>query len=262
MKKIIKNILRNFGFELRNTKYRNKFNLENTFNRLIKKLDSGQKFIVFDVGGNLGEFSKFYIKLFEHNEIKNYDIHYFEPNTSLLEMAKKKISSNKVIYNNFGLGEKDQTLDFYIHRDRHMNSSFLDVHTSYYDIYKKKGMHKYEINKVKRQITSIDNYIKQKNIPYIDILKIDTQGFNENVIAGSVKSLEDEIIKLIYTEITLGYKYKKKETFYNFEKFLIKNNYSLFGIDTKFYDVQIISKFLYKDLTLDFFYINNKYDKI
>ena len=54
-------------------------------------------------------------------------------------MAKKKISSNKVIYNNFGLGEKDQTLDFYIHRDRHMNSSFLDVHTSYYDIYKKKA---------------------------------------------------------------------------------------------------------------------------
>ena len=179
----------------------------------------------------------------------------------LCQKQRKKISNNKVIFNNFGLGEKDQTLDFYIH-EHNTKSSFLDVHTSYYDIYKKKGMHKYEINKVKRQITSIDNYIKQKNIPYIDILKIDTQGFNENVIAGSVKSLEDEIIKLIYTEITLGYKYKKKETFYNFEKFLIKNNYSLFGIDTKFYDVQIISKFLYKDLTLDFFYINNKYDKI
>ena len=58
----------------------------------------------------------------------------------------------------------------------------------------------------------------------------------------------------------MGDKYKKKETFYNFEKFLIKNNYSLFGISTKFYDVQVISKFLYKDLTLDLFYINNKYE--
>ena len=104
----------------------------------------------------------------------------------------------------------------------------------------------------------IDNYIKQKNIPYIDILKIDTQAFNENVIAGSVKSLEDEIIKLIYTEISLGNQYKKKENFYNFEKFLIKNNYNLFGIDTKFYDVQIISKFLYKHYSLDLFYFKKK----
>ena len=255
MQKIIKNILRNFGFELRNIKYRSKFNLENTFNRLIKKLDSGQKFIVFDVGGNIGEFSKFYIKLFKHNEIKNYDIHYFEPNTSLLEIAKKDISSNKVIFNNFGLGEKDQTLDFYIH-ELHTKSSFVDIHTNFFDVNKKN----YKINKIKKQITSIDNYIKQKNIPYIDILKIDTQAFNENVIAGSAKSLEDEIIKLIYTEISLGYQYKKKESFYNFEKFLIKNNYNLFGINTKFYDAQVISKFLYKHFALDIFYINNKYD--
>ena len=177
MKKIIKNILRNFGFELRNTNHRNKFNLENTFNRLIKKLDSGQKFIVFDVGGNIGEFSKFYIKLFKLNEIKNYEIHYFEPDTSLLEIAKKKISNNKVIFNNFGLGEKDQTLDFYIH-EHNVKSSFLDVHTSYFNSYIKKGLGKYKINKVKRQITSIDNYVKQKNIPYINILKINVQAFN------------------------------------------------------------------------------------
>ena len=91
MKKIIKNILRNFGLELRYTKYRNKYNLINTFNRLIKKLNSGQKFIVFDVGGNIGKFTEFYIKLFKLNEIKNYEIHYFEPDTSLLEIAKKNI---------------------------------------------------------------------------------------------------------------------------------------------------------------------------
>ena len=101
--------------------------------------------------------------------------------------------------------------------------------------------------------------MEQNNIKHIDILKLDTQGYNTEAIKGSVKSLENQKIKLIYSEIVLGDVYEKNESFYNLEKHLIKNNYSLFGIDIGNNNAQVVSRLLNDELNLDVFYINNKF---
>jgi len=250
----LKKIVNYTGYKIINIKNSERYNLENTFIHLIRKIDKGQKFIIFDVGGHAGTFTQFFIKLLNQNNIKNYEIHFFEPNSKFLEQAKKKLSNNKVIFNEFGLGAKNETKEFYIHESDDCCSSFLKLHDNYF-INKEKR----KIEKVDKKIFSVDEYVKQKNIKYIDIIKLDTQGFNEEVIAGATKSLENQIIKLIYSEIILGKTYEKSENFYNFEKYLIQNNYSLFGIDIGTYKIQVVSKFFNKELNIDVFYANNKF---
>jgi len=252
-KYFLKKIINFTGYSVINLKARNRFNLENTFIHLIRKINKDQKFIIFDVGGNIGLFTLFFIKLLNKNNIKNYEIHFFEPNSKLIEVAKKKIPNNKVIYNEFGLGDKNEIKEFYLHQQNAM-SSFIKTHDKYF-----KRQKEYKIEKIKKKICTLDDYMEQNNIKHIDILKIDTQGYNVATIKGSVKSLENQKIKLIYSEIILGDVYERNESFYNLEKHIIKNNYSLFGIDIGNNNAQVVSKLLNEELNLDIFYINNKF---
>ena len=254
MKSLLKKIISYSGYSIINSKERDKYNLENTFDYLIKKINKDQKFIIFDVGGNKGRFTLFFIKLLNKNNIKNYEIHFFEPNSKLIEEAKKNISNNKVIFNEFGLGNKDEIKEFHLHTRHPGMSSFLKTSHDYFQ-----RIEKYEIEKVDKKMFTVDLYMKQNNIEYLDILKLDTQGYNTEVIAGSVKSLENQIIKLIYSEIILGKVYEKSETFYDFEKQLLKNNYHFFGIDVGSFTVQVLSRFYRTDISLDVFYTNRKF---
>lgn len=151
----------------------------------------------------------------------------------------------------FGLGAKTEKSIFFIH-EKDTKSSFLKVHKNYFLDNKK-----YKIFKSLSKINTLDNYVKKNKLKAIDFLKIDTQGFNEEVIKGSKNSLKKNIIKIIYTEITLGIKYSKSENFINFEKYLIKNNYKLFGIDVGNNLVEVPSIYYSKEFNIDLFYISN-----
>ena len=48
---------------------------------------------------------------------------------------------------------------------------------------------KYTINQVISEITTLDKYAKKNNINRIDILKIDTQGYEDKVLQGAEKYL-------------------------------------------------------------------------
>ena len=150
-----------------------------------------------------------------------------------------------------GLGAKTEKSIFFIH-EKDTKSSFLKVHKNYFLNNKK-----YKIFKSFSKIDTLDNYVKKNKLKEIDFLKIDTQGFNEEVIKGSKNSLKKNIIKIIYTEITLGEKYAKSENFINFEKYLIKNNYKLFGIDVGNNFVQVPSIRYSKEFNIDVFYISS-----
>ena len=59
------------------------------------------------------------------------------------------------------------------------------------------------------------------NIKKIDILKIDTQGYEDRVLAGAVKSIEEDIIKAIELEIIFDDTYDKYLTFSDLETYLL-----------------------------------------
>jgi FkbM family methyltransferase len=202
---LIKKLAIKFNYEIINTKAHKKYNTINTIKFLINKIKK-KKIIIFDVGANVGDFSHNLRKACESlNKIPI--IHCFEPNKKLIPIINNTLGSKNIFINKYGLGQKICKKIFYIH-ESHVKSSFLKIDKNFF-----LNRKKYKIKKKIEKVNTLDNYRKIHNIKSIDFLKIDTQSFNEEVIAGAKNSLKNEKIKIIYTEITLGRKYSKSESF-------------------------------------------------
>ena len=75
------------------------------------------------------------------------------------------------------------------------------------------------------KIIKLSDYIKENNIEQIDLLKLDTQGYEEECLKGIGNQFSK--IKVILTEIMLYDFYGKSLSFYDLEKYLIPNNFRL-----------------------------------
>ena len=108
-----------------------------------------------------------------------------------------------------------------------------------------------------KEIKTIDNYCEQNGIKKIDFLKIDTQGYEENVINGANKMIKDNLIDVIQLELIFSSVYQKNFNIYDIEKILIPNGYKLFG--TTHYGNLLTDQ----NWQCDFMYISNSiYEKI
>lgn len=133
--------------------------------------------IIFDVGCR------------SDSEFINFqgEVHYFDPVTSFIENLKIYPTINKkAYYNNFGLGHEN-TITYYYPKyqsfyDRIYSCSISD-----------------DTNKVLLEIKKGKDYVIQHNITTIDFLKIDTEGYELNVIKGFEDYLENiQIIQFEY----------------------------------------------------------------
>ena len=60
-------------------------------------------------------------------------------------------------------------------------------------------MSSFTIESKKIIVNSLDYYCKKNKIKKIDILKIDTQGFEDKILLGSKNSLNNNIISIVET---------------------------------------------------------------
>ena len=252
------------GLEIVNRKKRNRYNLQNTLNKVIGHLhniNENNKFILFDVGGNRGHFVELFSEILKRKNIENYEIHYFEPIKFLCDEVEKKKYKN-VIINNFGLGDKNEIKYFneYNVKQDFSNrfgpirgqSSYLEYISTNSSDDVKSGSNKY-----KMEIMTLETYCKKNKIEKINFIKIDTQAYNINVIKGGKEFFEKGLIDGIYTELVIAQIYEERETFYELEKNLY-NKYQLFGIDVSNNQVEVVSRLSLKDYNLDVFYIKNE----
>lgn len=202
------------------------------FYEVIKKVVTKKKPIVFDVGANKGQsidgFRKLYPECF---------IHAFEP--SKLEFDQLIINYKKnILINNLGVGDKNIHLNFYMAKAS-AHSSFLKYkkgtpwlrdRAKYFNIASKKFI----ISKNKVEVVTIDSYCKKNDISFIDILKIDTEGFDAKVLIGAKNMILKNKIKLIEIEISLDSEEKQgaNNSIYDIEKNLIPFGYKIYAIQT------------------------------
>lgn len=202
------------------------------FYEVIKKVVTKKKPIVFDIGANKGQsidgFRKLYPECF---------IHAFEP--SKLEFDQLIINYKKnILINNLGVGDKNIHLNFYMTKGS-ANSSFLEYkkgtpwlrdRAKYFNIASKKFI----ISKKKVEVVTIDSYCKKNDISFIDILKIDTEGFDAKVLIGAKSMILKNKIKLIEIEISLDSEEKQgvNNSIYDIEKKLIPFGYKICAIKT------------------------------
>lgn len=76
---------------------------------------------------------------------------------------------------------------------------------------------------------TLTDWIKENNIPHIDILWLDTQGHEMKILCHSTETLKK--ITLIYTEVSFLESYEQQATFADIKKFLIAHNFKLIGCD-------------------------------
>ena len=91
----------------------------------------------------------------------------------------------------------------------------------------------FTIRKEEVKVDTIDNYMNKNNIDRIDIIKIDTQGYEPKILDGAANSLKSNKINSIILEIIISDIYKSNVSFFEIEKNLIKNGYKLISLDDR-----------------------------
>lgn len=138
--------------------------------------------VIFDVGANVGEWSKFVMNEYED---MRYNLFLFEPSLATFNKLKENIKSREnVTMFPIGFGDKAETLKLFYNNETQGSASIL-----------KKGKYFEDI-----QIETIDNFCKENNISTIDFLKMDVQGYEYNILIGAKRMLSEGRIKFIQFE--------------------------------------------------------------
>ncbi len=224
LKQIIKKILLFFNFKIIKINYK-----ELNFDDIYKIKIKDEKPVIFDVGANQGQSIVRFKKIFPKSII-----HAFEPNTIEFKKLILKFKNDKsIILNNCGVGDKKEIKELLITKVTG-NSSFykLNLDTQWIKIRSNEttvSEKKYTSGKQRVIIKTLDQYCKEKKIKKINLLKIDTQGYEDKVLSGSKSLLNKNIVQIIETEIMFDDVYKKYLNFIDIEKYLIPNNFRFCG---------------------------------
>ena len=180
---------------------------ENGEFELIKKISKIKFKEIFDVGCHHGEWSLLIDKF-----IHDSKVHTFEISESNFKILEKKLYHDKFVNNNFGLSNVEGDFKYKDYgKDSQINTSIIN--SNYHD-----NSTKFNLKKTKMKIG--DNYCKNKNINFIDFLKIDTEGSEHFVLKGFNQMIDKGKIRLIQFE----YGYANGDA-----KFLMKDFFNFFS---------------------------------
>lgn len=151
---------------------------------LMKRLSAFNFTTVFDVGGNVGDYTVLLRKYFPESTIHTFEI--IDDNIATIQ--KKVIGDNKVIVNSFGLSNENGSLNIkYYGKGSGLNS----LHD-----YPHKGESEWKKCEVRKGM----DYINEKGIKNIDFLKIDTEGSENLVLEGFIDILKSGNVKVVQFE--------------------------------------------------------------
>jgi FkbM family methyltransferase len=178
---------------------------------LIDSLDSDKAIIVFDVGANIGDWSKM-----AYSKNKNAIIHSFEPVPAIFEkLAENTNGIDQISINNLALGEKEDVLQMNYYPSNSIFSSFYHH-----------PMGKNQSNVVEVKVMSGDAYCQLHNVEFIDFLKIDVEGFESKVLFGFDRMFAEKRIGMVqfeYGDLVLKTGFLLRD----FYEFFEKNNYKV-----------------------------------
>ena len=133
-------------------------------------------------------------------------------------MELKLKSTFDITINNYGLSNKNEHLELYKDKQITGLATVLKRDLKYLDI------NFSDSEKIKLIIG--DDYITNNRITNIDLLKIDTEGYELNVLKGFKKSLSKKLIKNIQFEFSNA-SLELKESFRDYYRFLYEHGYNL-----------------------------------
>ena len=180
---------------------------------------------VFDVGAHKGEFIKTIKKL------KNIEkIYSFEPQKKKYQKLNIFSIENKIYCFNFALGNNNEIKNLKINK-KTSTSTFSDINnlSLWYKIksFILRGTTKSSfIGEEKVNVMRLDDFCADYKISNIDLLKIDTEGYEKHVLEGALNLIKEKKIKYILLEFQLSNMYNNYST-NDLENFLDNCNFKL-----------------------------------
>lgn len=156
---------------------------------------------IFDIGANKGQSIKFFSKIFNKPTI-----YAFEPSPRTFASLKKFVEKSnglKISIYQIGIGEKEQTINFYESILSETSTFALPDQDSNY--LKRKNRILFQssataFTSIPTHVTTIDTFTNDNKVEHIDVLKIDVEGFELKVIRGAQHALGDGKVKIVQFE--------------------------------------------------------------
>lgn len=228
------------------------------FDKIYKKYINNNKPIIFDVGAYNGKSIVRFKKILCQSAI-----HSFEPSSENYQLLSSNFGNEpSITLNNVAVGPEKGKIELKVNAKKDTSSVFsIDQNHKWAERRCAEtgvSIDKFLIETEIVNVVTLDEYIQNKNIERIDILKIDTQGFELGVLNGSQESIKAGIFDFIEIEILLQGIYTGAEkNILDIEKLLIPNDYKLVTISSKF-NLDIT-----KTICFDAVYVKKSiYDKI
>ncbi len=186
---------------------------------------------VFDVGAHKGESIIFFLSNFKIDKIISFEASPI--NFSFLKkkeiQLKTKFINSKIVLENIAVGSEKKYVTLNQFKESSSSTiSEIDKNSSYF---KKKfkflNFFKNEeiFRTIKIETENLKNYMDNNNINVIDFLKIDTEGYENEILLGLDQNLK--CVKLIMFEHHYDNMIKKNYTFRDINKLLVKNNFKV-----------------------------------
>jgi|ERR1051326_8311469 FkbM family methyltransferase len=180
--------------------------------------------VCFDIGANEGQT----IELFEET-FKAPRIYSFEPAKDTFAKLKARKFRSQVIPNNFAFGSESGQLTFNNYEDSCL-SSFLELEKGADNRFRSVHIKSKEVVEVR----TIDSFVQQNQIEKIDLLKIDTQGFDLKVLQGAVETLKSGMIDSVLVELNFVRMYENQSGAHLIVSLLAQHNIHLVDYYEKF----------------------------
>jgi FkbM family methyltransferase len=178
----------------------------------------------FDVGANKGQTIDLFLEIF-----KQPDIYSFEPSIETYTILENRKFCDNVHIFQYALGAEESRKEL-INYEASKLSSFLELDQSTKGQFKNIQVHGME--EVRQ--TTVDHIFDEQNIEELDLLKIDTQGYDLEVLRGSRRSLVERKINNVFIELNFASLYSKQSSPDEIIQFLGSYGFGLVG----FYDIR------------------------
>ena len=170
--------------------------------------------VVFDVGTNIGTISNWFANRTQH-------VHGFEPHPDNLRMTNDQIVLRKttnITLSQIALGSEPGTLQLHV-KSFHGHHSLGDTSVSP------------TVEKIDVEVDTVDRYCASNGIERIDFLKIDVEGFEEDVLRGATTMLKSKNVGIVLFELRQTILESIGKNCKDIIVFLLEHGYNVFTLD-------------------------------
>ena len=189
-----------------------------------RKILQGRIETVFDIGGNVGQTVRAFLPAFP-----NARIYSFEPDPGTFEQLQAAVKGEpRVSAVCAALGREPGNAQLHRFRMDQTNSLLPKAVGAEQYVYDKEYLEAAGVISV--PVSTVADFCQQQGIARIDVLKIDTQGYELEVLNGARQLLTSGSISLIYLEVCFVPYYEGQPLFQDIYKFLYESGYRLVGL--------------------------------